>query len=222
MNDFYKQPIFLQWFEAILLLIIGFYPALLIFELISSNPLFYFLFLFYVPLGQFSFTPLFKLTGVYRYYSPMLIGYMANNVKIDLHNGSSFDYLFVMRKQKPGIKFRNRILIYHLEGLLNIIAQIENNIIPVTVNITGTSYFFNERTLNKLGFELKMTSLFYRINLFANCIDLIWMYSVAKGQISIPKIWEAKMASTTGSALIEHKDLIKALHKNLTLAITPK
>jgi hypothetical protein len=219
MNDYYRQPIFLQWFEAILLLAIGFYPALVIIELTYSNPLFSALFLFYLPVGQFSITPIFKLTGIYKYYSPMLIGYMANNIQIDLHSGGSFDYLFVMRKYKAGIEFRNRILIYHLEGLLNIINQLENGNILMTVNISGTSYFFNERTLTKIGFELKKPSLFYRINLFVNFIDLIWMYSVSKGRFSIPKIWIAKKVSIPGSKLIESKDVIEGLYKKMTLKI---
>jgi hypothetical protein len=46
---------------------------------------------------------------------------MANNLQIDLHSGGSFDYLFVMRKYKPGFEMRNRLLIYHLEGLMHLI-----------------------------------------------------------------------------------------------------
>jgi len=67
MNDFYKQPLFLQWLEALLLLVIGFFPALVIIELTYSKPLLSFLFLFYIPVGQFSSTPIFKLTGIYKY-----------------------------------------------------------------------------------------------------------------------------------------------------------
>ena len=222
MNDFYKQALFLQWFEAILLLVIGFYPALLIIELAYAPPLFGLLFLFYVPVGQFSTTPFFKLTGIYTYYSPMLIGYMANDVKIDLHSGGSFDYLFVMRKYKAGVEVKNILLVYHLEGLLNIIGQMENNTIPTTVTISGTSYFFNERTLNKFGFELKKPSLFYRINLFVNCIDLIWMYSFSQGRFSIPKIWNAREASISGSKLMESKDVIENLYNKITSKITRK
>ncbi len=158
MNEYYKQPLFLQWIEAILLLVIGFYPALVIIELTYAQPLLGLLFLFYIPVGQFSTTPIFKLTGIYKYYSPMLLGYMANDNQIDLHSGSSFDYLFVMRKYKSGIALRNGLLAYHLQGLLNIISQIENNAVPKTVSISGTSYFFNERTLNKIGFESEKTS----------------------------------------------------------------
>lgn len=210
MNDFYRQHIFLQWFEAILLLVIGFYPAIIIIEQTYVNPLFSILFLFYVPISQFSATPFFKLTGIYTYYSPMLLGYMANNVNIDLHSGGSFDYLFVMRKYKSGVEGRNRLLMFHLEGLLYIIAEIESNIIPKTIQISGTSYFFNERTLNKLGFEQKETSFFYRLNLFVNFVDLIWMYSFSKGRLSVPKIWNAKMASISGERLLENKAVIES------------
>ena len=211
MNDFYKQPLFLQWFEAVVLLIIGFFPALTIIELSYTQAIFSLLFLLYLPLGQFSMTPIFKLTGIYKYYSPMLLGYMANNAQIDLHSGGSFDYLFVMRKYKAGIEVKNRLLSYHLEGLLNIIGQIENDTLPKTVIISGTSYFFNERTLSKFGFELEKPSFFYRINLFVNV-----MYSFSQGRLAMPKLWNARKASISGGKLVESKEIITALHKKMT------
>ena len=220
MNDFYKQPKILQWIETILLLIIGFFPALAIIEKGYAQPIFYLLFIIYIPIGQFAFTPLFRLIGVYKYYSPMLIGYIANNLQIDLHSGGSFDYLFVMRKYKSGIELRNRLLTYHLEGLINLIQLIENKSIPETVNIVGTSYFFNNRTLNKMGFEIINPSLFYRLNLFVNFIDLIWMYSLSQGKFSIPKLWNAKKASISGLQLIESKKLITELYDKIKIKTT--
>jgi len=215
MNDFYKQPKILQWIEAILLLLFGFLPALSIIEKGYSQPIFYLLFIICVPIGQFAFTPLFRLIGVYKYYSPMLLGYMANNLQIDLHSGGSFDYLFVMRKYKSGIELRNKLLTYQLEGLTNLIQLIENKNIPETVNIVGTSYFFNNRTLQKMGFEIVNPSLFYRLNLFVNFIDLIWMYSLSQGKFSIPKIWNAKKASISGTKLIESKKAIEDLYDKM-------
>ncbi len=140
---------------------------------------------------------------------------MANKNQIDLHSAGSFDYLYIMRKQKPETEFRNRIIGYYLEGIINIIKQIENNLIPNTVEIVATSYFFNDRTMNKLGFLSKEPSLFYRINLLINFIDLTWMYSLSKGRFSIPKLWNAKKASISGAALIENKAFILELHKKL-------
>ena len=126
-----------------MLLILDFLPALFIIEKGEAQSIFYLLFIVYVPIGQFTFTPLFRLLGIYTYYSPMLLGYMANDKQIDLHSGGSFDYLFVMRKFSPGLEMRNKLLMFHLEGLLNIIESIENKNIPESVNIIGKSYFFN-------------------------------------------------------------------------------
>lgn len=217
MNDFYKQPKILQWMASIMLLLLGFWPALTIIEKGATQPLYYLLFILYVPIGQFAFTPFFRLVGVYKYYSPMLLGYMANNLEIDLHSGGSFDYLFVMRKYKSGIELRNRLLIYHLEGLINLIQLIENKSIPETVNIVGTSYFFSNRTLHKMGFEILNPSLFYRLNLFVNFIDLFWMYSLSQGKLSVPRVWDAKKASITGVKLIESKKRIEELYDKMKI-----
>jgi hypothetical protein len=215
MNEFYKQPKILKWIEAILLLLFGFLPAFLIIEKGYSQPIFYLLFITYVPLGQFAFTPLFTLIGVYKYYSPMLLGYMANDRQIDLHSGGSFDYLFVMRRYRAGIEIRYKLLFYHIEGLIKIIELIEKKSIPETVSIVGTSYFFNDRTLSKMGFEIVNPSIFYRLNLFINFIDLIWMYSLSQGKLSIPKLWNAKKAIISGAKLIESKMIIQDLYDKM-------
>jgi len=215
MNDFNKQPKLFQWVEAILLLLVGLLPAIVIIEKGNSNPVFYLLILIYIPIVQFAATPFFTLVGIYRYYSPMLLGYMANDNQIDLHSGGSFDYLFVMRKYKSGIKMRNILLIFQLEGLIYIIRQIENKSISEKVNIVGTSYFFNNRTLYKMGFEVENPSLFYSVNLIANFIDLLWMYSLSQGKLSIPKIWNAKNAKISGAKLIESKKMIEELYEKL-------
>ena len=211
MHNFYKQANIVQWLATILLLVGGFLPALFLIQKGQAQPFFYVLFILYIPLAQFAFTPLLRLTGVYTYYSPMLIGYMANDKEIDLHSGGSFDYLFVMRKYKSGIELRNRLLMYHLEGLLHLIQLIEHKALPETLTISGTSYFFNKRTLQKLGFEMIKPTLFFKLNLFLNLIDLTWMYSLSKGKFSIPKIWQAKKASISGAQLIEHKQFIEGL-----------
>lgn len=216
MNDFYTQPRILQWTEAIVFMFIGFLPALFIISNGNATPLYYSLFIVYVPIAQFAFTPFFKLSGVYTYYSPMLLGYMPNGKEIDLHSGTSFDYLFVLRGKKAGIQLRNQLLIYHLEGLLKIIELIEQNHIPQKINIVGTSYFFNERTIKKIGFEQVNPSFFYRLNLYFNYIDIFWMYALSQGKLTIPKIWNAKKAIVSGAKLLENKDRIEDLHRKMT------
>jgi hypothetical protein len=220
MNDFYKLPKILQWLLALLLLVSGFFPALALIELGYAHPIAYLLVIFYVPIGQFSFTPFFTLLGVYSYYSPMLLGYTPSDSQIDLHSGGSFDYLFVMRKYKSGIEMRNRLLLFQLEGLKKIIQLIEDKAVPESVNIVGTSYFFSNRTVQRIGFELIEPSLFYRVNLFVNFLDLLWMYSLAQGKWAIPKVWQVKKAQITGQKLVENKGHLEALYDKLNSKIT--
>ena len=215
MNDFYKQPKILVWIESIFLLLVGLILALIIIEKGYSQPFFYLAFIIYVPVSQFLFTPIYKLTGGYTYYSPMLLGYMANDKQIDLHSGTSFDHLFVLRKYKSGTNLRNRIMMYHLEGLLRLIQLIDEKHIPASVNIIGTSYFFSERTLSNLGFQIEKATLFYRVNLFINFIDLFWMYSLSKGKLAIPSVWDAKKASIKGDNLLLQKTKFEGLYQKL-------
>lgn len=88
---------------------------------------------------------------------------------------------------------------------------------PESVTIVGTSYFFSDRTVQKIGFELIEPSLFYRINLFANFLDLVWMYSLAQGKWAIPKVWKAKKVKITGKKLVEHKVHLEVLYDKLNL-----
>jgi hypothetical protein len=141
----------------------------------------------------------------------MLLGYMANDKQIDLHSGTTFDYLWVMRKVKPGIEMRNRLLMYQLEGLLNIIQQIEKNKIPQTVTIIGTSYFFSDRTLKKLGFGIEKPSLFYRLNILVNFIDLTCLYSLSNGRFTIPNLLRVKKATISGTKILENKNNIEEI-----------
>lgn len=215
MNDFYKQPKIVVWIESILLLLFGIVLGILLVVKGNANPIYYLGFFIYLPISQFLFTPIYKLTGGYTYYSSMLLGYMANDKQIDLHSGTSFDYLFVLRKYPSGTPLRNRIMLYHFEGLLKLIRLIEEQQIPETVNIHGTSYFFNDRTLIKLGFQIEKASLFYRINLFLNGIDLFWMYSLSRGKVAIPTFWNAKKASIQGNTLVFQKTKLEVLYQQL-------
>ena len=215
MNNYYKQPKIVVWIESIFLLLIGIVLGILIIVKGNDNAMYYLGFFLYVPVSQFLFTPIYTLTGGYTYYSPMLLGYMANDTQIDLHSGTSFDHLFVLRKYPLGTPLRNRILLYHLEGLLRLIQLIEEKRIPESVNIVGTSYFFNDRTLLKLGFQIEKASLFYRINLLINGIDLFWMYSLSQGKLAIPTLWDAKKASIQGNQLVQSKPKLHAFYQHL-------
>jgi hypothetical protein len=214
-HPFYKRPIQWQWAIAVVLVLVGFIPAIYIIELGYDQPLYYLLFYIYLPIGQFCFTPLLKLAGMYRYYSPMLLGYNPSDQQIEIHNGTSFDYLFMMRHHKSGAALRHQLLAYYLEGLLNIIQQIEQGQIPETVEVTGTSYFFSDRSAERFGFQLSRPSWWKVLNIYSNFIDLTWMYSISRGKFTFPRLGEVRTAKISGKDLLQHKTIIERYHQVL-------
>jgi hypothetical protein len=55
---------------------------------------------------------------------------------------------------------------------------------------------------------------------FINFIDLIWMHSLSRGKLSIPKLWDAKKASISGAKLIEGKKVIEELYNKMKIRTT--
>lgn len=212
MNRFYTYPKVVQWGITIVLLAICFAVLGIWFNLLSINFLYYFTFPIIVPLFQFCFAPFFTLIGMYQYKSPMLLVFSPTKEKYDLHNGTGFDYWFVMRKIKSGKPTQNKILEYYLEGLLNIVKEVEEGIIPESIAIGGTSYFFSESTAKRLGFEIVPPPSFLKLNQYMNYLDLIWMYSRAKGKLSLPNLKNIKAVSITGANLAANKGYLEKLY----------
>lgn len=148
---------------------------------------------------------MFRLLGVYKYLSPMLLVFGANDKNYDIHSGTSFDYLCWLKWEDRGQVAREKIWGYFLEGLLAIAEEIENGKRPKSLVVSGTSYFFSENTAKRLGLSLEKPELFYRLNLYFNFIDLFWMYSFAWGRWRMPKLSEAKKAVITGEELLKQK-----------------
>jgi hypothetical protein len=216
-NSFYRLPKFWQWLTAIIMAALALAAIALWFVAIDVNPLFYFLLFVLVPIMQFLSTPILTITGVYRYQSPMLLVFNANDKIYDLHNGTTFDYLFLLRKPpRYGKGLQVRILIHFLDGLLVIVDKIEREVLSKEVVIRGSSYFFSERTAHRLGFTVSPTSAYEKINILINYLDLLWMYSLAKGKLSFPNLGAIKTASISGSTLVEKKEALIRLKETLS------
>lgn len=219
MNKFYSLPKFILWFLAIILAFLGGMP--LGFTLIFGFEIsFLFLFLLPItlPIAICTSTPIMRLSGYFIYYSPMLLG-IKSKKKLDLHNGTTFDYLINMKLKDKGIKARYKILAYYLEGLLKITDEIESGKISDSISIEGTSYFFSDSTAERLGFTLRKPLFQYYFNFIFNFTDLTLMYSYSKGRFTIPRIFHIKRAVITPSELCAQKENLRTLLNTLNKRI---
>jgi hypothetical protein len=173
------------------------------------------LFPFAVSVSQFSLTPIFRASGSYKYYSDFLLVYNPNQTTYDLHLGSSFDYALHMKWSDRGIVARKKLLAGMLTGLMRIIDDGEKGILPGTLVITGTSYFFSDSSVKRFGFQLTEPTAAYRTNLILNFVDLYWMSVFTSGSWRFPKLNKAKKAEITLEALIAQKSKIEQLNQKL-------
>lgn len=212
MNKFYQNSKAFQWSITLMLLVlvVAFMGGW--FYLINQSN-WYFLLLFLLgPVFQFAITPFLTLLGNYKYLSPMLLVYNASSTKYDLHNGTSFDYIMVLKGFNKGLALKNKILEYYLEGLLKLVSEIENKNLSENLEITGSSYFFSDRTAQNLGFELSDASTAEKFNILINYLDLMWMYSLANGRLSFPDFNNVKNAKITGRRLVNSKPKLERLY----------
>lgn len=207
-KNFYSFP----WIVKVLILlpagVLGMFILLTAIEL----PFGYFLIFFTVPFINFSIIPLSRLLGMSTYLSPMVMTFGKDVNDYQLHNVMSFDYVVNFKWSDRGPKAQRMIIAFYFEALLHIIDKIETGELPRTVNVVGNSYFFNDRTAQKLGFTISKASLYRILNSIFGCVELIMLYSFSQGKWSIPTFWKVKKVSILGEQLLANKNTIKAYH----------
>lgn len=161
-----------------------------------------------IPMYLFLSSPIMTLTRKYNYVSPMLMYIKKKDGSLELHSGTSFDYLFVMMNVRPGINWRNKMLQYYLDGLTEIVEKIRNGEIPVTSMIKGTSYFMGNSITKKIGFNISEPEEIDKVNFFLGYLDLVWMYSLSKGKLQLPKYANLRKAEISCKELLKSENIL--------------
>ena len=165
-------------------------------------------------IAPFFDVPALKKSGDLVYYSPLFLAEKQKKDKITIHGGTLFDYVFVIDRELNGRRRMNFILQQYLEGLDRLIDCLhkENS---GDLTIQGTSYILNERTAQKLGFQVVQTDFLQRCILIYNYFNLLVANSIAKGKWTFPKLGETKTFEAKLYDLIQRRELIKSLDEKL-------
>ena len=211
----------IRWYWAVFLSACFVYLVILLLGLIREKltfPYDIFLIIFFLyfimPIEDLMCAKLNNLLGFYKYYSKLLIG--VNNKKknlLILHNAPLLDYVclyFNFRKQKKRITSK-LVLSYFLKGLLKIINQVEKNIISENTVIIGTSYFFNERNMNKLGFTIIKQKKYYYCKFIITYLNIMLKHLLIKHNFSFPNVFRIRTAVITAKKLVENKSNIEKI-----------
>lgn len=212
MKQFYKLHIVWQWMISILLIIVGFIVMLPI----ILKPTYGLLFLpLLAPLLNLVSVPFLRLIGYYKYLNPYVVSTIQNNEEYDLHNIFTFDYLVNFSWEDRGKSAQLTLLLHYIKALLTIIERIENQELKSSVKVIGHSYFFNDKTAQKLGFSVYKASFFWKANSCLQFIELSYLYSFSQGKWAIPKFWDVKRAEITGYDLLQQKETLFNLASRL-------
>jgi len=209
MRRFYDLPKLVQWIIAIILLVCGFGSMMSI----IVGPYGILLLPLLAPFLNLVSVPFFRLIGYYKYLNPFVISTVQNDKQYDLHNVFTFDYLVNFKWADRGKKAQKTLLAHYFKALITIIERIENKKLSPEVEIVGHSYFFSDRTAEKLGFTVSKAGAFWIINSALQFIELTYLYSFSQGKWAMPKFWKVRKAAIVGSDLVKKKEVIEGLVK---------
>ena len=165
-------------------------------------------------IAPFIDVPTLVKNGGMIYYSPMFLAEKEKNGIITIHGGTLFDYYFMIDRKLNGKQRTNLIMLYCLEGMINLIEKYEKE--PAhNVQVRGTSYIINERTANKIGLVKTKTNGGQQLILIFNYFNLMSSYSIAKAKLSFPNLGKTNSFQGEMVDLIDRKEYLISLKKRL-------
>ncbi len=155
--------------------------------------------------------PALRLLGVFRYHSPLLKVSLRSRRYYEVHSGTLLDYVLLFRWKDRGGRATRQILGLFLEGFLDIANAVERGEIARDTHIVGTSYFFSEKSAERLGFRLESAGLRLRLVLFVSYAELALLHSFARGRLSFPNVLNVRTAVVRGDELLARRDEMRRI-----------
>ena len=209
-HRFYRLPSWIQWSVAVLLFAAAIAPWVAAFYW----PLILVAFPLLVSWHLFSAAPMMTLLGLYRYFSPCLLGLRLGPRLMDLHIGTLFDDVFGHRNAPQHAEHRETILCV-FRGLLAITEDVRDGRIPREIKIRGMLLYFNARNMKSLGFTVDMMGVVDRLVVAFGFVQMAIRTSIKSRRFSLPRFREFKLASTTGEKLLAHSGDIELIVSGL-------
>lgn len=162
-----------------------------------------------IAIVRFSGAPYNRIKEVYRYYSPTFFLFKLGEDHWDMHMGASYDYWAAFRWADRGEVARQKILLWTYDGILRVIDDVDTGVIPKSAKVTGTSYFFSERTAHRLGFSSKRVGSDAYMSFLMGVVDLPILYSFVKGRVAIPPLFSLRQLESTAGDLAQRRAQIE-------------
>ena len=169
------------------------------------------------PLESLLLTPLYTLTGRFRYFSPMLFATRRRDGGLDLHAGTLFDYVMRLRWSDRGPCAARIVTVELLRGLYALAGSAEAGLLPPSAKISATSHFFGERTMRRFGFEVRQPGAGMVGNLLLAWMSIALRLSFTRGRLAFPDLRRVRQAVTTVDELAKHRDAIAHTLRRLVL-----
>lgn len=205
-----------QW--SIALLLGALYLLLIIPPIVSlaGRSIFWFSLMFLISLPfvaileSLLLTPLYSLAGRFRYHSPMLLSTRSGE-ELHLHVGTNFDYVTQLRWTDRGVHAQRTVLGHLLRGLIRICDEVEAGHLAPATAISATSYFFSDRSAQRLGFRTEPAAGLQLQNLLVSFLSIALRLSFTHGRLRWPDLRQARRIGTTAAELLARRPEIERM-----------
>jgi hypothetical protein len=141
--------------------------------------------------------------GIYKYYTPYFFTVSLASGKLDIHLGTSWDYL-MRHELKPKL-----ILSSLSNGLLCLCDDIDSGAISRDTEIKGVIHYLKDNSTKRFGFRTRSLNPIEFILFALNYLELSILQTISTRKISFINIFNAKVHYIKAGELLEYRERIR-------------